>query len=441
VGALAAKVGQAGTFLFPKLRHVRQFLLNQGFATLANLVYGLMCVRLLPFGEYAKFAVLFGIQGTLTVLMDVGISGTLMPLVGDRVGDMQLIADYVASLRKLAHWVYGVVALGTILVFPSFVRNRDWSTPTVVGMIAILMFSTWCSRVSGAYGAVLIIRRDRPRWYRAQLVSSFGTLALLLIFWRLHQLNAFTAILINVAGIASISVTYFLRARHLLGVVGVASKIKQKAIVQLAMPVAPGAIFYALQGQISLMLITFFGKTQAVASVGALGRMAQIFALLSQMNLLLVEPHFAKLPAIKLKSHYLAAVALVGGGALTIVLLAWAFPWAFLWVLGPKYAGLRVELLLVIANGAIGLLSGVVYTINNSRRFIWWWQNATTITLTILVQVAYVWKGDLHTVKSVLWFGIASTAVNCSVQIASAFYGFLRGPMRVAGIDHPVEVS
>ena len=107
----------------------------------------------------------------------------------------------------------------------------------------------------------------------------------------------------------------------------------------------------------------------------------------------------------------------------------------------PKYAGLRVELLLVISNGAIGLLSGVIYTINNSRRFIWWWQNATTITLTILVQIAYLWKGDLHTVRSVLWFGIASSSVSCMVQIASAFYGFARGPMRVVGIDHHLEVG
>jgi O-antigen/teichoic acid export membrane protein len=441
VGALAQKLGHARSFLLPKLRHVRQFLLNQGFVTLANLVYGLLCVRLLPYGEYAKFTVVFGIQGTLTVLMDMGISGTLMPLIGSRVGDLQLIADFIASLRAIAHWVYLVVVLGTIAIFPWFVRNREWSTGTVAAMIAVLMVSTWCSRINGAYGAVLIIRSDRARWYRAQLVSSFGTLALLLLCWGLHRLNAFTAILINVAGILSISVTFFFRARHLLGVKGVASREKQKAIVQLALPVTPNSIFYALQGQISLMLITFFGKTAAVASVGALGRMVQVFALLNQMNLLMVEPHFARLPAVKLKTHYMAAIAIVGSVALSTVLLSAVFPEAFLWVLGPKYAGLRLELLLVIANGALGLISGVVYTINNSRRFVYWWQSAATIILTLLVQVSFLWKSDLHTVRSVLWFGIGSTLASCAVQVFSAFYGFARGPMRVVGLDHHAEVS
>jgi hypothetical protein len=418
---------------------VRQFLLNQGFATAANLFYGLLCVRMLPYGEYAKFAVVFGIQGTLTMLMDVGISGTLMPLVGDRTDDLQRIADYIASLRRIAHWLYATVAVGTILAFPWFVRNRQWSIGTVAAMIAIVLCSTWFSRVSGAYGAVLIIRRDRARWYRAQLVSSFGTLALLLLFRAMHRLDAFNAILINVAGIASVGLTYYYRARQLLGVTGVPSREKQKAIVQLALPVAPGAVFYAMQGQIALLLITFFGKTAAVASVGALGRMAQVFSLLGQMNLLLVEPHFAKLPAIRLKAHYLIAVAITAGGALSIVALAALFPQLFLWVLGPRYANLQFELLLVISNGAIGLISGVVYTINNSRRFVYWWQNITTISLTIVVQSLYLWKGDLHTVRSVLWFGIAATSVSCSVQIASAFYGFLHGPRRIVGIDQHVE--
>jgi hypothetical protein len=83
----------------------------------------------------------------------------------------------------------------------------------------------------------------------------------------------------------------------------------------------------------------------------------------------------------------------------------------------------------------------VVYTINNSRRFVYWWQSAATIILTLLVQVSFLWKSDLHTVRSVLWFGIGSTLASCAVQVFSAFYGFARGPMRVVGLDHHAEVS
>jgi len=63
----------------------------------------------------------------------------------------------------------------------------------IAAMVVIVLFSVFFARVSAAYGAVLIIRRDRVRWYRAQMVSSLGTLALLGVFWALHWLNAFSA--------------------------------------------------------------------------------------------------------------------------------------------------------------------------------------------------------------------------------------------------------
>src|SRR6185312_7896440 len=97
-------------FLIPKLRRVMEFLGMQGIATAGNLLYGFLCVRLLPIPDYAEFAVVFGFLGTLTVLMDIGISSTLLLLIGERIDDRQLIADYVASLRQLAHWLYIAVA-------------------------------------------------------------------------------------------------------------------------------------------------------------------------------------------------------------------------------------------------------------------------------------------------------------------------------------------
>ena len=430
---------RAKSFFLPKLRKVSQFLVNQGFTTAGNLLYGLLCVRLLPISDYAKFAVIFGIQGTLTMLMDVGVSGTLVPLVGDRIYDRQLIADYLASLRQIVHRLYGLVAVVTIAVFPWFVRNRHWGWRTVAAMIVIVLASSWFVRVTGSYGTILILLRDRTSWYRAQMVSSFGTLGLLLLVWAFHYLNAFTAILINVAGVLSVAVTYFYRARHLLGTEGTPTPEKRKAVLQLSLPVAPGAIFYAMQGQISLLLITIFGRTAAVASVGALGRMAQVFSLLGQMNILLVEPHFAKLPVNRLKTHYLIAVAAAALGGIAFISLAAVFPQLFLWILGPKYAGLHVELLLVIINGALGLVSGGMYMINNSRRFVYWWQNATIILCTLAVQAMFLWKSDLQTVRSVLYFAIVSTSVIFVVQVISAFYGFARGPRRIAGIDQHIE--
>jgi len=426
-------------FIKPKLHRVAEFLVSQGVTTAGNLLYGLLCVRLLPIGEYAKFVVVFSIQASLMILLDVGISGTFIPLVGERIEDRQLIADYVASLRQIAHWLFAMAVPITVVAYPLLVRNRHWSWQTVTAMVVIVLISAWFARVGATYGSVLIVRLDRQRWYQAQMFTSFGALALLGVFVLFHWLGAFTAILINVGRVIAVALIYYLRSQKLLGVRGVPSKEKRTAIVQLTLPAVPSVIYYALGGQISVFLITIFGRTAAVASVGALSRLGQIFALVQPINGILVEPYFARLPKKHLKSHYLLAVIVAGVCGAGVVALARAFPGLFLWVLGPKYAGLRTEVVLVIVSGAIGLFSGVIQAINGSRRFTYYSFVLTDIILTLILQAFYIWKVDLSTVRAVLWFGIVSMGPTLGVNIAATLYGFARGGRRVAGMEYAHE--
>ena len=436
---LTGHIPAAKAFFLPKLHRVAEFLVSQGITIACNLLYGLLCIRLLPIGEYAKFVVVFAIQGSLMVLLDVGISGTFIPLVGERIEDRQLIADYLASIRQIAHWLFAIAAPITVVAYPLLVRNRHWSWQVVAAMVAIVLVSAWFARVGATYGSVLFLRRDRYRWYQAQVVSSIGSLALLGIFNAFHRFGAFTAILIGVAKIIGVAAVYHWRAHQLLGVKGTPSKEKRTAVVQLAMPSVSSVVYYALSGQISILLITIFGRTAAVASVGALSRLGQIFTLLSPMNAILVEPYFARLPKERLKSHYLMAVAAAGACGAGMVALACIFPGLFLWVLGPKYAGLRTEVVLVILAGAIGLVGGVNASINSSRRFVYYAFVLTDNIVTLIVQAIFIWKVDLSTVKAVLWFNIATITPTFIIGFLAAFYGFVRGGRRVAGIDYSLE--
>lgn len=419
-------------FLGPKLQRVGEFLALQGVTLAANLFYGFLCVRLLPIPEYAKYAVVFGFLGTVTILMDVGFSGTLLPLIGERIDDLQLIADYVASLRRLALRLFLVVAPAAIVVYPLLVHRQHWGSLTVAAMVAILLVTAWSARVSGAYGAVLIVRRDRSYWYRVQMTSALGTLALLGLAWATHTLNAFSAILINVAGIVYTATVYFLRARRLLGVAGHPSRERRREIIHLSLPTLPNVIFYALQGQVSILLIVLFGHTTTVAGVGALGRLAQLFIVFSQMGPLLVEPYFASLPKERVKRSYLGifAVEAVICGVMTS--LARFFPGLFLWILGPKYSGLRYEVFLMIAASSLGYFTSTFWFIHNARRFVYWWNTFSIIAMTLTVEIYFIMKVDLSTVRGVLdmrlWIGYGSLLV-C---VATGIYGFVRGPRKLA---------
>lgn len=420
------------SFLVPKLRRIIEFLTSQGIAMAGNLFYGFLCVRLLPISDYAKFAVVFGSLGTLTLLMDISFSGTLVPLIGERIDDLQLIADYVASLRQLAHWLYMAMAPAAIIVYPLLVRKQLWSWHVVCAMVAILLVASWCARIGGTYGSVLIVRRDRRAWYRAQMVSSLGTLTLLGIVWAAHALNAFSAILINVAGIVYVAIAYFFRARNLLGTKGRPSGEKRKAIVHLALPSMPNAIFYAFQGQIALLVITLFGHSAAVASVGALNRLARVFVLFAQMNPILIEPYFAKLQRERLKRNYLGVLGVEVTFCVFVVALAGLYPGIFLWVLGPNYSSLHFEVFLVILASSIGHLCEVLWIIHNARRFVYWWNGVLIISLTLAVQVLFIWKLDLSTVRGVLYLNLATAVVTLPVIIFTGIYGFMRGPRMTA---------
>jgi O-antigen/teichoic acid export membrane protein len=429
-------LARANRFFAPKILQIAHFASKQGIAVVGNLLYGLLCVRMLPVADYAKFAVLFGYMGSLTVLLDVGVAGTLAPLVGGQIANLPLIANYVASLRQIILRLYLVVAPLAILGFVFLVRKQHWGAAVVAQMLAALLATAWFARVSSSYGAVLILRRDRSRYYRIQILASLGSLGLLLVLWLLHWMNLYVAVLLNVAQVIFLATSYYRRARQLLGVRGRAIAQQRKAIIRLAMPNVPGSIFYATQGQITLMLITLFGhNASSVASVGALARLGQILVFVAQMNPILVEPFFAKLEAGRLKRTYLLTAAIVVVCSAAYSGLAFAFPEAFLWVLGPKYSQLRLEVSLAILASAMHYVAGFMWVIHTSRRFVYWWSNVSQIVLTLIVQAILIWRMDLSTVRNVLLFYIIAGTVTMLVTAAVGVYGFTRGPQKLEHIS------
>ena len=425
---------KARSFFVPKLRQVAHFLMKQGIAMTGNLLYGLLCVRLLPVSDYAKFAVLFGYMGTLTVLMDIGTSNTLGPLVGEQVANLQLIANYVASMRRLALRMYLILAPLAAVIFAFLVQRQHWGRWLVAQMIVVLLATAWLARAGASYSSVLLICRDRNRYYRTQMIGSLGSLILLLIFWALHRMNLYVGILLNVAQVFFTAVSYYRRAKQLLGVEGESSPQKEKAIARLALPNLPGTIFYAIQGQITLMLITVFGHTSSVASIGALSRLSQVLVLLSQVNIILVEPFFARLPAARLKRIYLVSVFLIALCAAAFSSLAFLCPGIFLWILGPHYSNLRFEVGLTILASSIRYISSFMWIVNSARRFVYWWNNLFNIVLTLAVQAAVLWKLDLSTVRNVLYLNLATAMVSVVVVVSCGVYGFWRGPQKMEAV-------
>lgn len=411
-----------------KINCMWEFMSMHGITVSARLLYGFICVRILPLQDYAKFAVVSGLIGTISILMDVNMSGTLAPLIGERVNNKSIIADYVASLRKVVHILFIIVSFVVLFSFPLIVRHQHWGIGTILVMLSFLLATCWFVRMSGAYGAALIINRSRKIWYRAQVNSSIGSVLLLAVLYFSHVVSAYCAVAISFLSAVYVAMSYYYHAEKTLGCAGIASREKQNEIVHLAMPNMPNAIFFALQGQISLMLITAFGRDASVAGVGALGRLAQIFVFFGQMNFLLLEPYFASLPEKKFKKNYVMILLAQTCICLLIVAASYCFPQAFLWILGGQYSNLRREVFLVIASGSISYLSGVLWGIHSARKFVYWWNSSTYIVATLLVQIWFIYHIDLSSIYSVLILNLASACIALFVNFSAGIYGMVFGP-------------
>jgi O-antigen/teichoic acid export membrane protein len=194
----------------------------------------------------------------------------------------------------------------------------------------------------------------------------------------------------------------------------------------------PGAIYYALSGQLTVWLISIFGRSESVAAVGALGRLTMIFAILSVAFNASAVPRFARIPATwreRVRARYLQsqlALLLVCLGLLA--LLVW-LPGPALAVLGPHYAGLQRELILMGIGSTLATVGGAAYTLAAARGIVA--PPIITVPFSILLQIVLIIALPLGTIAGVLWVGILSALGEWLVLLAYFAWRYQNGSAEV----------
>jgi hypothetical protein len=160
-----------------------------------------------------------------------------------------------------------------------------------------------------------------------------------------------------------------------------------------------------------------------VAEVGALGRLAMIFSVLTNLLTNVFVPAFARCQEMrKLRWLYAAIVGGVSAFSLLIVCGAAVFPEQFLFVLGNKYTHLHRELLLMVGGAVLSALTGTFWAINASKAWVsgaWLY-----IPLTLATQIALIPVTNFSSVMGVLTFNLFSAIPNLLLNIALSYRGF-----------------
>jgi O-antigen/teichoic acid export membrane protein len=406
-----------------RARIVGNFALVQALVQIIGFLSGILLIRSLSQREYAYFTIANTMQGTINLLADIGISVGLISIGGrvwqDRHRFGQLINTALRVRKKL-----GTLAIIVVTPIMYWMLMKNGSGVSYSFVLIVIVLAGLLIQLS--LGVLSVVPRLRSDIGRIQLIDLTGAVVRFLL------LAALLFVFLD-AGMATLVATavlllqYFMLRTYAVGVVDLDAPENagdRREIIRLTKHLAPNAVFYCLQGQITIFLISFFGhRASAVAEVGALGRLAMIFTVLSNLLTNVFVPAFARCQDGR-KLWWLFA-AIVGGVTLIsalIMLAAEIFPQQFLFVLGSKYSHLDRELLLMVGGAVLSAVAGTLWALNASKA--WVAGSWLYIPLTLGTQVALVPFTDFSSVLGVLTFNFFSVIPSLLLNVALSCRGF-----------------
>jgi O-antigen/teichoic acid export membrane protein len=394
----------------------------QAVVQVLSFLSGILVIRSLTQQEYAYFTIANTMQGTLNLLADIGISAGVISIGGhvwqDRHRFGQLITTALQLRKQLA-----LVALICVVPVLYFLLARNGASLIYnVILIGLVIAGLMPQLSSGVLSAVPRLRSDVGRIqvidFTAAALRLLGLIALL---WMLTAATAIAVAMITFV------IQYLMLRRYATGAVEVraaADPEDRQVITRFIRKLAPNAVFYCFQGQITVFLISIFAhRASAVAEVGALGRLAMIFAVLSNLLTNVFIPAFARChQSGKLKMLYAGVVGGVTLFGIFVIALAAVFPAQFLFVLGNRYSHLSGELVLMVTGAVLASIASAMWGLNSAKG----WISGSWLYIpgTLLTQVALIPFVNFSSVSDVLFFNLISAIPSVLLNVLLTFRGF-----------------
>jgi O-antigen/teichoic acid export membrane protein len=247
-----------------------------------------------------------------------------------------------------------------------------------------------------------------------------GNVARLLGFLLLVSFSAMSVVAATIATLAAQGLSLLLMRRessalfdpHAPRSPSVESEVQSAVRVFL-----PNVLFAILQANITTWVIAFVGGQGEIADLGALQRLAMVFAIAMTPLHSIASPALAKCRTrgelrrlvIRIAVPYFAFV-----GAAVLVAVAFA-PWLVL-LLGSGYAHVARDLPLAVLASGVGALASLAWTVVLSRgwiRLVW-----LNIPAVLIAQVLAGSRLSLGTVNGVLCLSLATQFVTLAVALA-----------------------
>jgi O-antigen/teichoic acid export membrane protein len=397
--------------------------LVQAGVQVLSFLSGILVIRSLTQQEYAYFTIANTMQGTLNLLADIGISAGVISIGGHVWQDRQRFGQLITTALQLRKQLAFVALVCVVPVLYFLLARNGANLIYNLVLIGLVVGGLMPQLSSGVLSAVPRLRSDVGRIqvidFTAAALRLIGLIALL---WMLTAATAIAVAMITFV------IQFIMLRRYANGAVELHAATDPEdrhVMVRFIQKLAPNAVFYCFQGQITVFLISIFAhRASAVAEVGALGRLAMIFAVLSNLLTNVFIPAFARChQSNKLKFLYAGVVGGVTLFGLVVIGLAAVFPAQFLFVLGNRYSHLAGELVLMVSGAVLASIASAMWGLNSAKG----WISGSWLYIpgTLLTQVALIPFVNFSSVSGVLFFNLISTIPSVLLNLLLTVRGFL----------------
>jgi O-antigen/teichoic acid export membrane protein len=383
---------------------------------------GLCLVRWLAVADFAVFGLSLTLQQALGLIVDLGVTSAIMALTGDQYRKVAVLGRYVQAglhLRSRLLVIGAGAGTGAIYVVG---RRQHWPLPTEVAVFVIVISGVLAQFWISIYGVPLILNQRLGRYYGIlACAAAFRLVCVVALRWT-GVLTAGPALAVGTVASFSAALTLRHSSRTHWEPASQVDPLAKRRIVKYIAPRAPLVIFQSLQGQVGLFAVSYFGSSKPLAETGALGRLGQLFTLLTAFNWIVLGPRFARIGEEQLRPLYLKTVGIAGGVAALAAGAAFRWPGPLLWIVGPKYANLEGPLRYVTAAACIACVSTLLLVIHNNRQWVFWWAAWLEIGLVLAVQVGSFEELNLGTTLGASQLAFYTSIVILLVQVLVGWY-------------------
>jgi O-antigen/teichoic acid export membrane protein len=414
-------VGEGGRFS-RWTRILAAYFSTQTLTQLAGIAAGLLFVNFMPVRELALYTLAFSVVSFFNFVTDLGSTTSLVYFFHQSRKEGTDPGPYVRAVLSLRHAAFALGVAGVLLAFPRMAGAKGFGLREALLATAGIVLCVWF-QISQSLRVLVLRLNDRygPS-YRAELAGGLTRLALAAALVASALLKSWLGILSSAVGSG---VAAFL-ARPGGGPAAPEDlKPYRRKVLRYLLPTLPSALYFSVQGPLTVWLAAAFGATRNIAEVGALGRLGLLVGIFASLSSVVFLPRLARITDDRLyRRRCLQFGAALAGVALAMLAATALAPNLFLFLLGKHYSGLHRELLLVVAGAGLSLLDGYAVSVNLARSWTRW--QGLAVGSLVAAQVALVMALPLSTTAGVLTFNVLGSAAALAGQVAILTAGFIR---------------